>query len=325
MYQEYNMHDVAVYGGYIDNEEKLMQCASGGIATALTEYVLNNGGYVAGVAYSPDLYKAEYIIINDISEAYRLRGSKYIECEKNNVYAEVKKLIEKGETVLFFGLPCAVAALYSVLGSRPENLITCELICHGPTNSKVHYDYLKHLEKKYKSKVTDFSVRYKKDKWTPVYLYAKFENGKTFKKLFYETEYGYAFSVLGRQSCYSCKFKGNNRQGDIMIGDFWGATEADEFWNSCGVSSIFAETEKGNTVLNSVPGIKLFPSTFERAVKGNPMVITPKKRHSKRDVFEKLLEKEGLIYAVNNTLSFKSKLKRKVFSLLPECMKKNKK
>ena len=321
MYEEYSSHDVAVYGGYIDDEAKLMQSASGGIATALSEYILLQGGYVAGVAYSQDFYKAEYMIIHDVSDIGKLKGSKYIDCDKNNVYANVKKLVDDGELVLFFGLPCVVAALYAFLGTRPDNLVTCELVCHGPTTSKVHYDYIKYLEEKYKSKVIDFSVRYKLEAWTPAYLYAKFENGKTFKKLFYETEYGYAFSVLGRPSCYNCKFKGNNRQGDIMVGDYWGATEDDVFWNNRGVSSVFAETGKGNTILKSTPGIKLFPSTFERAVEKNPMVIKSKVRSDKRDAFEESLEEKGLICAVNNSLSFKSKAKKAVFAVLPDSIK----
>lgn len=321
MYEEYSSHDVAIYGGFIDDEVKLMQSASGGIATALSEYFLANGGYIAGVAYSQDCYKAEYTIIHDVSDINKLKGSKYVECDKNNIYTDVKKLIEAGENVLFFGLPCAVAALYALLGTRPKNLLTCELICHGPTYAKVHYDYVKFLEKKHKSKVIDFSVRYKIDTWTPSYLYAKFENGKTFKKPFYETEYGYAFSKLGRPSCYNCKFKGNNRQGDIMIGDYWGATENDAFYNSRGVSSIFAETEKGNTVLNAIPGIKLFPSTFERAVEKNQMVIKSKKCSHNRDVFEKLLSQKGLIYAYNHSLTFKKKVKKTVFSILPNFIK----
>ena len=277
MYEEYNKHDLAVYGGYLDNTAKLLQSASGGIATALSEFVLSQGGYVVGVAYSKDFYKAEYIIIDDISDVSKLKGSKYVDCDKKGIYADVKKLIETGKMVLFFGLPCVIAALYTFIGTKPENLFTCELICHGPTYAKVHSDYIEHLEKKYKSKVVDFSVRHKVDAWEPSYLYAKFENEKTYQKPFYDTEYGYAFSVLGKTSCYNCKFKGNNRQGDIMIGDFWGATDSDEYWNKYGVSSVFAETDKGDALIKATPGIKLFNTTFEKAVEKNPMVIMSKK------------------------------------------------
>lgn len=155
-------HDVAVYGGYIDNDNKLMQSASGGIATALAEQMIEAGGYVAGVSYSEDFHKAEYIIVKDKHGLEKLKGSKYIETDKKDVYVRVKSLLARGDKVLFIGLPCTVAALYRFLGERTENLLTCELICHGPTSTKVHEEYVSYLEKKYNSKIIGFSVRHKK-------------------------------------------------------------------------------------------------------------------------------------------------------------------
>lgn len=322
MFEEYKEHDVAVYGGYIDDNMKLLESTSGGIATALSEFMLERGGYVAGVAYSKDFYKAEYILVHDKSELSKLKGSKYIDCDKKNIYADVKKLLEAGEKVLFLGLPCAVAALYKVVGTRHENLLTCELVCHGPTKTKIHYEYVTYLEKKYKSKIKDFSVRYKKDTWTPAYLFAKFENGKVFQKIFDETEYGFAFSVYGQESCYRCKFKGNNRQGDIMIGDFWGATDKDIYWNKYGVSCILVETDKGNDFLKAAPGIKLFPTTFEEVVRKNPMIIESKKRPNNSDKFSKLLSEKGLIYAAKHSISIKIKILRFVAKMIPQSLKK---
>ena len=316
MFEEYAKHDVAVYGGYVCDDEKLLQCTSGGIATALSEYMLSLGGYVAGVAYSEDFYKAEYVVTNDPADIERFKGSKYVDCDKKGVYARVKELLEAGEKVLFVGLPCTVGALYKTLGGRPENLVTCELICHGPTMPKVHSDYVKYLEKKYGSKVVDFSVRRKKDAWEPGYLYARFENGKVFLRDFYQTEYGYAFAVLGRESCYGCKFRGNNRQGDLMLGDFWGATQEDAYWNKRGVSVIFVETEKGDAFLKAAPGIKLFPAAFEKAVAGNPMVIRPRKESRYKKQFAKLLEEKGLFYAAHHAAGLKTKVKWMLLKLL---------
>lgn len=302
MYSEYNKHDVAVYGGYLNDNPKILQSTSGGIATALSEYMLQQGGYVIGVAYSNDFRKAEYVVIDDILDIHKLKGSKYIDCDKKNIYFDVKKLVDAGEKVLFFGLPCVVGALYSYIKARPENLLTCELICHGPTYPKVHSDYITFLEKKNKSKIIDFSVRHKNGAWTPGYLYAKFENGHIFQKPFDETEYGFAFSNLSKRSCYSCKFKGNNRKADIMIGDFWGATKEDVFWNKNGVSAIFAETEKGNCFLKSTPGIALFATTFDRAVKKNPMVIKSRNKSVNDEKFAEQLSKKGLIYAAKHAI-----------------------
>ncbi len=154
-------HDVAVYGGYIDDDNELMQSASGGIATALAEQMIDAGGYVAGVAYSEDFYKAEYIIINDKNDLEKLKGSKYVETEKKDIYKKVQSLLMQGEKVLFIGLPCTVAAMYKFLGERVENLLTCELICHGPTLAKVHKEYISYLEQVYNSKIIEFSVRHK--------------------------------------------------------------------------------------------------------------------------------------------------------------------
>ena len=321
MYEEYNKHDVAVYGGYLDNATKLLQSTSGGIATALSEFVLSQGGCVVGVAYSEDFYKAEYVIIDDIADVYKLKGSKYVDCDKTGIYADVKKIIDSGRMVLFFGLPCVIAALYTFIGERPENLLTCELVCHGPTYAKVHSDYIAYLERVHKSKVVDFSVRHKVDAWHPSYLYAKFDNGETYQKPFYETEYGYAFSVLGKLPCYNCKFKGNNRQGDLMIGDFWGATDGDIYWNKYGVSSIFAETDKGNAFINATPGIKLFQTTFEKAVEKNPMVIMSKEQHNKRDMFANLLSKYELISAVNHSIGLKGRAKKMIKKVIPNSLK----
>ena len=317
MYSEYNKHYVAVYGGYLNDDAKLLQSTSGGIATALSEFMLQQGGYVVGVAYSDDFYKAEYVVIDSISDVHRLKGSKYIDCDKKNIYSDVKKLLDAGQKVLFFGLPCVVGALYNFIGERHENLLTCELICHGPTIAKVHTEYIAHLEKKYKGKIVDFSVRYKNGTWTPGYLYAKFDNGHVFMKPFYETEYGIAFSILGKKSCYHCSFKGNNRKADIMIGDFWGAAEADDFWNKHGVSSIFAETEKGNSFLKSTPGITLFETTFEKAVQKNQMVIKSKIQNNRRARFEELFSQRGLIYAAKHCYGWKERLKKRIKKLIP--------
>ena len=317
MYSEYNEHDVAIYAGYLNDDDKILQSASGGIATALSEYMLQQGGYVAGVAYSDDFHKAEYVLIDNILDIHKLKGSKYTDCDKKNIYSDVKKLVDAGEKVLFFGLPCVIGALYNYIKTRPENLLTCELICHGPTYAKVHSDYITFLEKKYKSKIIEFSVRHKNGAWIPAYLYAEFENGRIFQKPFYETEYGVAFSILSKKSCYSCKFKGNNRQGDIMIGDFWGATKEDVFWNKNGVSSIFAETEKGNFFLKATPGIVLFETTFERTVKKNPMLIESRSKFVNTEKFAEQLSKNGLMYAAKRAKGWKGILKSVAKKIIP--------
>lgn len=85
MYEEYSKHDVAIYGGYLNDDVKILQSASGGIATALSEFMLQQGGYVVGVTYSDDFHRAEYVIIDNISDVQKLKGSKYVDCDKRNI------------------------------------------------------------------------------------------------------------------------------------------------------------------------------------------------------------------------------------------------
>ena len=321
MFEEFSRHSLAVYGAYRDDDAKIMQSTSGGVAAALTDRMLSLGGYVAGVAYKADFSGAEYVVTNSPEVAARFKGSKYIDCDRKTVYGDVQKLLDDGQKVLFFGLPCTVAALYHKLGGRPENLVTCELICHGPTYAKVHEDYVARLTRKYRSRLTAFSVRHKKDGWKPPYLRAEFENGRVFEKPFYETEYGYAFAMLAKESCYRCRFKGNDRQGDLMIGDFWGITEKDECWNACGVSSVFVHTQHGADFLRSVPDIRLYESTFEKAVMNNPMVIKSRDKDPQRDDFAELLAQKGLFHAVKRTLGISRRCKQALKKLLPASLK----
>lgn len=308
MYKEYSEHCIAAYAGYVKDQEELMQCSSGGMATALAKEMIRRGGYVAGVSYSDDFMEARYEITNSEERLKAFQGSKYVEVNKASVYKDVKLLLDAGKPVLFFGLPCVVAALRTFLKKDYDQLIAVELICNGPTDAKVHRQYVEHLEKKHGSKVVAFSVKKKKDGWIPGYLYAEFADGQVFWKQFYHTEYGYAFSVLGKKQCYTCPFRGNDRTGDIMIGDFWGATESDVFWNKNGVSAVLVHSEKGSAFVGSLEDIVLEDTSFERIVEKNRNVIRPRQARPETVKFETLLRDHDLFYAVKHSRKFRTRV-----------------
>lgn len=313
----YKEHDIAVYGGYLRDSKLVEKSSSGGIATALAKKVISEGGYVAGVVYSSDCYSTEYLITNNVNDIERFRGAKYSEVNLKGVFKDVKLLLQNKNTVLFFGTPCMTAALKKYCCNELSNLILCEMVCHGPVSKKVHEEYIHLLETRYKSKVVQFTTRYKKDgRWTPKYLMAKFKNNKIVRIPFNETEYGIAFAIMGLERCYKCRFKGNARQGDIMLGDFWGAKAEDLFWNENGVSVIFAETEKGNKLLLSIDDVKLYPTTFERAIKQNPMVIRPRTKHELYDRFKLKFDEEGLQSSIRESVPLKNRLKARVKHIL---------
>lgn len=311
------IHDIAAFAGYLNDDRELLTCTSGGIATALARAMLLAGGHVAGVSYAEDFYSARYEIISRLEDLDRLKGSKYVQPRMGSVYADVKALLEQEQKVLFFGLPCTVAAVKRYLGKEYDRLITVELACHGPTTEAVHQQYLQHLEKTYGSKIVGFCVRKKKDTWTPAYLYARFENGQTFWEEFYRTEYGYGFSMLLPPGCYRCQFRGDNRVADLLIGDFWGANQEDPFWNRRGVSAILVHSQKGLDFLQSIREISLFETTAQRITQKNKSILHAPVEHPKRQLFAKLLAEKGLLYAVKHTKPAKQRARDFCKSLLP--------
>ena len=321
MYEEYKDHCIEAYAAYLTDNKELLSCTSGGVATALSKKIIDNGGYVAGVRYSDDFHSIQYDITNTIEGLEKFKGSKYAEVDKGTIYKDVKQLLDNNKTVLFFGLPCVVMALKYFLKKDYPNLYTVELICHGPTDISVHRQYIEYLEKRYKSSIIDFNVRKKEGKWLPPYLYAKFANGKIFKKPFYNTEYGYAFSNMAKPACYHCKARGNNRTGDIMIGDFWGANKEDIFWNNNGISAVLVHTKKGSNLLKSTKNLSLYKTHFEKIVSCNKNIITPRPVSRKKDIFKSRFLETGLFKATNKTQTIYEKIIPYIKDFIPEFLK----
>ena len=153
-----NVAALKVFSGYYKSKEELHTVASGGLATAISRRIICKGGVVFGVAYSADFRTAEYVCAECESDLERLKSSKYIvpikQCkingEKVPVYAAVKRKLEKGIAVAFFGSGCDVAYLLDYLNNKKcptENLFTIDMICHGPTYPEVLDQYVGNIER----------------------------------------------------------------------------------------------------------------------------------------------------------------------------------
>ena len=60
-------------------------------------------------------------------------------------------------------------------------------------------------------------------------------------------------NLILRESCYNCKFKGNNRISDITMADFWGIEKIHkEFDDDKGVSAIIINTNKGIDIFSLI-------------------------------------------------------------------------
>lgn len=240
-----------------------------------------------------------------------MKGSKYIQSSKNQVYINVKKDLQNSRKTLFIGLPCEVGALKNFIKNHQEFLFTCELVCHGPTSRKVAWEYVNGLEKKYRSSVKSLNLRYKNGDWKIPYIKIEFANGKVFMDQFYHTEYGYAFYFMGMESCYNCRYKGDKSVADITIGDFWGLSKYDKDYNELGVSMGIVHTEKGKGLLQNLELFHLFTASYEDATRNNEDVYNSRQHKPREIIFRRYMEKYSLFQAYSKHNSLYMRLKSK--------------
>ena len=135
---------------------------SGGIFTALSDHVLEQGGVVYGCVLTED-FVAIHVRANSKHVRDRMRGSKYIQSRMNDTYKNVKNDLYTGSNILFSGTSCQVAGLKGYLGREYDNLLCIDIVCHGVPSPKVWKDYLTWQEAKHRSKVKIVDFRNKKD------------------------------------------------------------------------------------------------------------------------------------------------------------------
>lgn len=224
---------------------------SGGIFTALSDYILEREGVVYGCALTED-FEAVHVRADRKCERDRMRGSKYIQSRMNNTYNNVKYDLDADRNVLFSGTSCQIAGLKKYLGQEYENLLCIDIVCHGVPSPKVWKAYLSWQEIKKQSKVKAVDFRNKKDFGWREHIETLFlasgetVNSKVFTTLFY------GHNIL-RPCCYKCPYKSVMHPGDITIADYWGIEKAaPKFDDNKGVSLVLINNEKGKCVFDAI-------------------------------------------------------------------------
>lgn len=228
---------------------------SGGVFTAISEWVFAKGGAVFGCSYDDELRPIHKMAENK-EQLKAMRGSKYVQSDIGFIYREVRERLKESRYVFFTGTPCQIAGLYSFLGNtNTEHLLTADLVCHGVPNQEVFRKYIRFLEKKHHGKITDFKFRDKSFGWERPVLSIVFDNGG-YKWWFSTTDVYYQNFIKGnlqRPSCFQCKYACSFRTGDITIGDFWGYEKANlKMSVREGVSCCLINTEKARNIIEEL-------------------------------------------------------------------------
>ena len=226
------------------------QSASGGVFTALSDIILEDGGVVVGSVYGEDM-SVFHTFAYTAEERNRMRGSKYTYslCNKETLLS-VKQLLDDGVTILFTGTPCQNAALKATLGKDYANLYLADILCHGICAPNIYHDFVSDLTKR--DRVTNINFRYPTENWHAPTTLVTYEK-KGARKGNSENAYFKIFvqNRVLRESCYECPYASFSRVSDITMGDFWGIESThSEFDAPNGVSVITVNTQKGEDLLS---------------------------------------------------------------------------
>lgn len=286
------------YIAYNTDSAMRRKSASGGVFSALAQYVLQNNGSVYGASLRFEEGKAvvEHRRITEREELPAILGSKYVQSDCLRAYREVKEDLKAGKTVLFSGCSCQVNGLKNYLGDIEQtNLYTVDLICHGVPTADFFNRYIFWLQNKYRGKATDFTFRTKREGKIVYEITVTFDFTK--KVVIPIRDSGYYRMFIGEESyrdaCYRCEYASLDKPADLTTGDYFEAekdypqlfTGENAIDGRDGLSCVITHTRKGESLLRAADVfLREVEPKVVQASHGN--LHRPSKHSQKRNFFK---------------------------------------
>ena len=251
--------------------------------------MLDQGGAVFGTVLDEHM-TARHVCARSEEELAPMRGSKYVQSEMGDTFRQVKALLEAGTPVLFSGVPCQVDGLKRCLGRDYDNLLTCDLVCHGVPSPAVFRAWLDGLEAGRGSRVTSVAFKDKSHGWSHPWFTARFADGSVYTQDFNRTGYGRGFGMqlFLRPACALCKYTSTSRPADFTLADYWGLDPKLELpvERDKGVSMVLVNSARGQGVFHALSGrYGAVERPLAEAVAGNPRLASPLKANPRRGAF----------------------------------------
>lgn len=315
------------YGAKIEDDFIREKSSSGGVFSALADFVFNNGGAVCGAAYTED-FAVEHRIIEKQEGVFCLQGAKYAQSKAEHLFEQLQNILCSGRWLLFAGTPCQVAGLRTYLEKDYPKLILVDVICHGVPSPLVWQKYIDYRMKKDTSNGTIVRInqRSKISGWSR-YRYSlriDYADSKVYCVPQSEDSYmrGFVNNLFLRPSCAECQFKGANRCSDITLGDYWGVWEQHpEFDDDKGISLVLVNTEKGAKLWDAIrERLTIIPVDIQRALENNPSAYSSSKPHPKRNEFFERLKNDNFEKLVSELLFEKTESRYSIRKLFKKIM-----
>lgn len=280
----------AAYAAWNNDEAVRTDSSSGGVFDTLMRSTLKQGGVVFGAAFDDNLTLIHQYAENT-EECHKFRGSKYLQSIVGDVYQKVSDYLAQGRNVLFSGTPCQVAGLTAFLGNNYDNLLTCDVVCHGVPSPKVFAAYRQTLELKHGAKTRRIAFRRKDCGWKRYSVSLSFDNDTEYRRVLSQDPFmiGFLANTYLRPSCHTCRFSRLPRVGDISLGDFWGVGRHHPEWDDDrGTSLILVQTGKGQKAFDECRGsLVVHEADLNLAIQSNRCICGSVAPGKNRELFFK--------------------------------------
>ena len=305
------------YAAWITDQAKRSICASGGIATILSEYVIKKGGVVYGTAYDEG-FIPKVVCAKTIADLEAFKGSKYVQSiVGGETFKQIETTLYEGRRVLFIGTPCQVAGLKNYLGKDFDSLMTMDLICHGVCPTRYFQSEVDYITKKYHIRnLSDIRFRGNDGKnyclsfWRDKRRDNSYIKELVYSKPRYEQPYfaGFMLGVTLRENCYTCNYARPERIGDITLGDFLRLGKKTPFpYEVKQPSVVLLNNDKGETFYTEASAhlstcLVNVERDYSERLEYRPSLLEPFRRHPLYAEFRRKYPHQGFVKAIRSAL-----------------------
>lgn len=250
------------YKAYIAESKKYRyrkRSASGGIASSIYEYGLNNNYVCVGAFFTEG--RVKYDVIQNEEDILKCGGSKYVESHMDNLFGNIVNST-KGR-IIFIGLPCHCAAFKKLVKDKNVEYILIDIVCNGVCDeTKLAEDLGTHgINIK---DIGDIRFREKNNQYG---ITVRNFDGDLIKKIeksadSYMQEYERGVNIFTH--CKDCVYSHKSRVGDITLKDY--------VWKY-GVSNILVNTVRGEKFISNLEdSIYLTEYSLEKVVQDDKRI-----------------------------------------------------
>ncbi len=267
----------------------LRESTSGGAFSALSCWILKQGGVVFGAAYDGNLV-VQHQFVEDVQSLSKFRNSKYVQSEIGNTFFQVRDFLQKGRLVLFSGTSCQIEGLLSYLRKSYENLWTVDVVCHACPSPLMFRKYKEWQNLKCTDEIKNIAFR---DKHYG-YKYSTmsvFRDGKNYHEGIDSDPYLRAFfqHLSIRPSCFKCAFKKRYRLTDFTI---WDCFDVEKFCknmdNDRGVTKVLCHSPRAQSLVLELQNyLSICEVSPEKIIEGEKELVQSVDPCVKREQFFK--------------------------------------